>query len=68
MAGVHLGEDEWMAGAEMDGQQGVQPLLPNDTCTGVCPLPFHVSPSEGASWWGGDSQAGTERNGEWPGS
>lgn len=49
-----------------DGQMGssessLHPLMiPAHSCGGVGPLPFHVSPSEGASWRCGDCQAEKE--------
>lgn len=61
-----------MGGAGTDGQTGSSEsnlhslMIPAHFCGGVGPLPFHVSPSEGASWWGGDRQAATERTGGWP--
>lgn len=59
---------------KMDGCQGLRRtdsrvcclyslMIPAHSWGGVGPLPFHMSPSEEASWWGGDSQAGTERTG-----
>lgn len=55
-----------------DGQMGssessLHPLMiPAHSCGGVGPLPFHVSPSEGASWRCGDCQADRERTRGWP--